>query len=134
MTVSLERLPAEFWELSELVMSGCPGPALAAFRKSVIGRGKPLTAKQADAAIGGATTALAGTIEPMHAKLLRLRWMARHRFPVVFAREQEYVYTDDELDTIVWCEKWPESQIIYLEFDSDAVDRVSGPGLTGRSG
>lgn len=133
--------PYEIWELIELVMASCPEDALKAFRKTIIGRGKPLTARMADAAIGGARTVLetgpltgrgqskhAEVPEALRPKLARLHWYLRHRMPLVFARAQGYEYTDEERELIAAARR-TDVRVTFLEWSGEAVDRVAGPVL-----
>lgn len=110
---SWRPLPPEFWELQELVQNGCPDEALKTFRKSVIGKKNPLTAREANAAIAGAlTTCRTGKIIDTRKKerayelpsvelfIDRANWYARTGIPVCFARPYDYEWTEPELEFI----------------------------------
>jgi hypothetical protein len=135
-------LPAETWELIELVMAGCPDEPLKTFRKSLIGRGKPLTARQADSAISGARCVLATgpkadrgqraqRPEKLPHSLARLRWYLRHRMPVVFARPQGHDWNEPETEMITEA-RAAGVPLTFLEWDAAAVDRTAGPGCLPR--
>ena len=116
----------ETWELVELVMAGCPDEALKAFRKSVIGRGKPLRAREADSAIRGAVAALAGAKrESLDLWSHRQQWYMRHAMPVIYAGR--LLSEPDDLVKIVTLQAERRSlPVIYLQFDDDGVSRLGG--------
>jgi len=129
--------PPEFWELLEVVMAGAPKAAVKGFRKSMIGRGKPLKAREADAAIRGAILSLQqsragaradlqGIVEPLDQNLERLRWYLKMKLPVVFARPAGWQYTRNE-KWIIEDAREQNVEVTFLEFDDNAVDRVNGP-------
>jgi hypothetical protein len=129
--------PAQTWELIELVMAGCPEEPLKTFRKTLIGRGKPLTARQADAAIGGARCASATgpadgrrkrayQYEGLTASLARMRWYLRHRMPVVFARAHGHQWNEAEIEIIKEAAAGAVP-VTFLEWNETAVDRTAGP-------
>ena len=136
-------LAPEAWELIELVMAGCPDEPLKVFRKSLIGRGKPLTMRQADSAIQGARTVLrtgpavgarrsrAEQPETLPRSLARMRWYLRHHMPVVFARPQGHDW-DDRETTIISQAQAAGVPLTFLEWDSAVVDRTAGPGCLPR--
>jgi hypothetical protein len=139
--------PLETWELQELTVLGCPDEALKTFRKSLIGRGNPLTARQADAAIADGQGAIrTGRIpkndkrgkrplvpETFEQSLPRLAWYVRMGMSVVFARPQGHKWTEDELE-IVTTARELECALTFLEWyeavgeSTAGVDRVAGPG------
>jgi hypothetical protein len=137
-----ELFPAEIFELIELVMAGCPEEPLKVFRKTLIGRGKPLSARQADSAISGARCVLqtgpkadrgkrAERPETMPYSLARMRWYLRHRMPVVFARPQGHTWDDPETEVIGQA-RAAGVPVTFLEWDTAAVDRTAGPGCLPR--
>jgi len=95
-------------------MACCPDEALKSFRKSLIGKGNPLTARMADASIDGAKATLRTgpavvsrgrykrTEEPesLPHSLARMRWYMRRGMPAVFARPQGHQWHERELDLI----------------------------------
>lgn len=106
----------------------------------MIGRGKPLSARWADASIAGARAARrtgpvtgrpgkrAEQDEPLMQCLARMLWYARHRMPVVFARAQDYDYTKHELQVIRHA-RAAGAKLTFLEWTDDTVDRTAGPDL-----
>jgi hypothetical protein len=140
------EIPVQWWEIAELVLNECPEDALKLYRKSVIGRGKPLTAAQADSAIRGARGVMrtgpkevfdkktqrfkilktrAQEPESIDIKLARMEWYRREKMPVIVARGARYEYTNEEVELICEAEMDGE-QLLFLVFDNDGVDRVEG--------
>lgn len=118
-------------------MAECPEGPLKAYRKSLIGRGKPLTAKQADSAIRGAqhvlaTGALSGKgkgakreieSEPVADKLSRGLWYLRQGLPLVLARPYGYTWTPSEIK-VIKIAKEKGIAIKCLQWDGDEVHRT----------
>jgi hypothetical protein len=140
-----EHFPREWWELVELALAGCPLEPLKAFRKTVIGRGNPLTAATADSAIAGALkmigvdcpanwanskrTALKPCItypEGMAARLDRARYLLRNDQTVIFARPKGYKYAADEI-VIIKDAIAADVPLSFLEWDKATVARVAAP-------
>jgi hypothetical protein len=136
-------LPVQIWELTELVCLGCPQEALKVFRKGLIGRGNPLTARQADAAISSARQAIstgrlvpgsrnnkrAEVPETPEESLTRLRWYVRTCLPVVVARPRHHEYTDEEAEIILIARDLG-CDLTFLEWDDEGVDRIAAPDLS----
>ena len=131
--------PRQVWELTELVMAGCPAEALKEFRKSLIGRGNPLTARQADAAIGGARAvrrtgplpvsgrqARAELPESRRQAVARSYWYMRSGLPVVFARPEGYKFRKREKQAMKIARQH-DIALTFLEWNETGVDRVVGP-------
>jgi hypothetical protein len=136
--------PHQIWELTELVMAGCPDEALKTFRAVLIdryNRSNPdrLTAQQADAAINGAKTVRrTGRLpatgrkqrpeepETLRLSLARARWYLRHGLPVVFARAEGHAWTERE-HAVMAVARAAGATLTFLEWTSTGVDRVAGP-------
>ena len=139
----LSGFPAEYWRVMELALSDCDREVLKTWRKTMIGRGKSLRARDFDNAVSGADGALckkgAGTSK-MHPlrnsyedKIARAYWYIRQNVPPVFARASEYKYTDEEL-IIISMAIDNGLEPVFLEYDSSGIDRVAGPGSPGHDG
>jgi hypothetical protein len=134
--VTVVVIPNEYWELLELVANSCPPEALKVFRKSLIGRGKPLKAREADAAIRCADLGCKPKLrhgdgfivvpETMEEQLGRLRWYLKCELPVVLARPRGYAYTPQEVGLACAADAG-ETGLTILEFDETGVDRVPFP-------
>jgi hypothetical protein len=127
-SLARDFIPPEYWELLELAANGATDEAIKPFRKSLIGRGKPLKAKTADAAIRGARLACIpnGERETFDAQLIRLRWYLKCEMPVVFARPRGYIFTNDEIALMLRADD-ASTPVTVLEFDETGVDRVPTP-------
>lgn len=129
LTEQPEAFPHEIWELIELVLASCPDLALKTFRKSLIGKGKPLTAKMADAAINGARATLrtgpligsrgrtkrAEVPESLNHSLARMHWYMRRNMTAVFARAQDHQWHERELELIKVAQEF-ERPLTFLEW------------------
>lgn len=125
--------------LFELAAQECPDPALAAYRKVVIGRGKPLRAGSADCAIRAPMMMRYGSTKPSAAILKIMKDYRRtpgdqcrqnhvhieNGWPVVFVRRAGKPWPDTVLDFLENCvpDGW---ELFLFEYDDEAVDRIGG--------
>jgi len=100
--------------------------AIAAWRKTRIGRKADIRAKEFDNAARGAKAALAGKREPLADILARARWYVGRGILPTFARPSAYVYTKDELE-IIRIARAKGLEPVFLGFDTTGIDLVPGP-------
>jgi hypothetical protein len=112
--------PEAYWELVELVLAGCPDDALKAYRRTlVIGKGKRLTAKQADNATSGATKAMGWKDTKQY--LAMQDWYIRNGYPAISAARYDDEFNANRIalrQSIASFEN-----VVYLEWDDNGVDR-----------
>ena len=120
MTTSPGSFPPAYWELTELVLAGCPDAALKAYRRTlIIGKGKRLTAKQADNAMSGATKAMCKPGDWAQWESMQ-RWYLGQGLPCLLAKR----YDDDLNPRIARMQAaMSEQRYVLLEWDDNGVDR-----------
>jgi hypothetical protein len=108
-----------YWELVELVLAGCPDAALKAYRRTlVIGKGKRLTAKQADNAISGATKVMCKPGNWSEWESMQ-HWYLRQGLPCLLARR----YDDYRNPHVARMLAAVSDHYVLLEWDDNGVDR-----------
>lgn len=125
------RYPSAFWELVELTLAGVPEASVKAFRRGlVIGKGKRLSASQANAAIGGAHVAL-GKVhkrEPDEGSWHeRQVWYAYNQLNVVVVQEWADELTERDEAILSRARRVAYDnhvQLTMLVWDEEGVDRT----------
>jgi hypothetical protein len=136
----LDLYPAEYWELFELTLAGCPQEAMQAFRKTLIGKGKPLRAAQADASIRAAWLSLCGKEKPSDIKAAIEKYgcedtvemkvqrnaLMYHRngWPCIFTRRAGTEWPE-KFKEAMYELRQSEHPYTLLEFDDTNVDRIA---------
>jgi hypothetical protein len=99
--------------------------ALKAWRKTMIGRGNPLKARDFDNAVHGAEKAMGGHPETVASLLVRSRWYVSQGIPPVFARPVDWDWKDEELEVIRIARVNLEP--VFLAYDENGIDKITGP-------
>lgn len=98
---------------------------IKAWRKTMIGRGRPLRARDFDNAVNGANKAMAGHPETVASLLIRSSWYSRNGMPVVFVRPSGWSYGPEELEAIRIIRVRTEPK--FISYDQSGIDEVQGP-------
>ena len=122
---------SEWWLVAEVIIASASLPpsiseeAFKAWRKTLIGRGKPLRARDFDNAVRGAEKAMAGHPETVGSLLVRARWYAGQGITPVFARPIGWDYGEDELEVIRIARV--KGEPVFLAYGQDGIDEIAGP-------
>jgi len=99
--------------------------AIAAWRKTKIGRGNELKAKEFGNAVNGATKAMGGHPETISSMMVRARWYVTQGIRPVFARPVGWKYQPEELRVIATARLTAEP--LFLAYDATGIDETTGP-------
>lgn len=124
--------PHEWWVAAEVAYAVSSfgdedySDALAAWRKSQIGRKAALRARDFDNAARGARASMAGKPETVESCVQRALWHVRNGVPPCFARPSGWSYTERELEAI-GIARAHELEPVFLTYDTTGIDAVPGP-------
>lgn len=122
----------EWWVVTEVVYAISSfgeenyAEALAAWRKSQIGRKTALRARDFDNAKRGTVTSMAGHPETVESTLRRAMWFVRTGMAPCFARPAGWVYSGPELDVIAIA-RAHDLEPMFLSYDTTGIDSIPGP-------
>lgn len=124
-------IPGEWWEVVEVIMAtssldgGDYKDVIKSWRKSMIGRGKPLRARDFDNAVSGVHKAMAGHPETVASLTARSLWYAEQGIPVPIVRPTGWQYSPEELTTIRIART--KAELRFISYDATGIDEVEGP-------
>src|SRR6202012_1026946 len=108
---------------SVVAVANCPEvpeAALKAWRKTMIGRGHPLKAKEFDNAISGAANA------GPYTQIELAKALVGQGVPPTFVVPEGHEWTDTERSVIALC-KMRGTPVAILQYDADSMVRVPAP-------
>jgi hypothetical protein len=124
-------VPDEWWQVVEVIMAtsslddGDYKEVIKSWRKTMIGKSKPLRARDFDNAVRGTEKAMAGHPETVASLLTRSLWYASQTIPVAIVRPVGWEYSTEELTVIRRARV--SAGPVFLAYDSSGIDQITGP-------
>lgn len=123
--------PNAWWEVAEVIFAtnsltaGDYKEATKNWRKTMIGRGHPLKARDFDNAVRGVEKGMAGKSETIETILARAYWYIRNGIPVPVVRPLDWEWSTEELTLIRLARTKGEPK--FLTYDESGIDETPGP-------